>query len=205
MEKDKMHAAHIITAYKVWAEKELPDEAAILLYESTFAAFQAGCNTNFGSMQGNDQPCYYCGEPCNSLAGNPGVWPIHLTHKDDPGKVKWHHIGCVQKNLVENQVDDIKEKMISDRWKEVKPTIAAQKIRSRLAHELDSMDELPDHVWDILDIGIQMGINLSLSKLTEALRLLKWAVVDFDKHQVSNDNWRGDYQTFLHYEIEGNK
>lgn len=48
---------------------------------------------------GHKQPCYYCGENCNSLAANPGKWPIPLCHPDDPGKVKWHHIGCVSERL----------------------------------------------------------------------------------------------------------
>ncbi len=38
-------------------------------------------------------------------------------------------------------------------------------------------------------------------KLKEALRLLEWAAKDFDTHRISNDNWRSDYQTFLHYDI----
>ena len=29
-------------------------------------------------------PCYYCGEPADSLSGNPGKWPIALCHKDEP-------------------------------------------------------------------------------------------------------------------------
>jgi hypothetical protein len=51
------------------------------------------------SLEGNNKPCYYCGKPCNSLAGDPSKWPIPLCHSDDPGKVKWHHIGCVSERL----------------------------------------------------------------------------------------------------------
>jgi len=51
-------------------------------------------------MQGHNKPCYYCGEPCNSLAGNPGKWPVALCHADEPGVVKWHHGGCVSERLV---------------------------------------------------------------------------------------------------------
>lgn len=47
----------------------------------------------------NDGPCYYCGEPTNSLAGNPGMWSLHFTHSDEPGKVKPHHVSCVQARL----------------------------------------------------------------------------------------------------------
>lgn len=51
--------------------------------------------------EGHREPCYYCQEPCNSLAGNPNLWPIALCHADDPGVVKWHHTGCVSSRLVE--------------------------------------------------------------------------------------------------------
>ena len=47
------------------------------------------------SLQGHEQPCYYCGEPCDSLAANPSKWPIGLCHSDEAGKVKWHHEGCI--------------------------------------------------------------------------------------------------------------
>lgn len=53
--------------------------------------------------QGHAAPCYYCGEPCDSYAGNPAKWPIPLCHADDPGVVKWHHTGCVSARLIENQ------------------------------------------------------------------------------------------------------
>lgn len=51
------------------------------------------------SLEGHDQPCYYCGMPCNSWIGNPGMWPIPLCHDDEPGVVKWHHTGCVDLRL----------------------------------------------------------------------------------------------------------
>jgi hypothetical protein len=54
-----------------------------------------------GALQGHNTPCYYCKTPCNAVAGSPSLWPIPLCHKDDPGKVKWHHIGCVMKRLTE--------------------------------------------------------------------------------------------------------
>ena len=53
-------------------------------------------------MEGHDKPCYYCGKPCNTLAGNPSLWPVALCHRDDPGRVKWHHTGCVTDRLIEN-------------------------------------------------------------------------------------------------------
>lgn len=53
-------------------------------------------------QEGHNEPCYYCHQPCNSLAGNPGKWPVALTHKDEPGVVKWHHTSCVTRRLFEN-------------------------------------------------------------------------------------------------------
>jgi hypothetical protein len=52
-------------------------------------------------IEGHKSPCYYCKEPCDALAGNPGLWPIPLCHADEPGVVKWHHIGCVSDRLRE--------------------------------------------------------------------------------------------------------
>lgn len=54
------------------------------------------------AYEGHHKECYYCGKECNALAGNPSEWPIPLTHKDEPGKSKWHHIGCVSERLIEN-------------------------------------------------------------------------------------------------------
>lgn len=51
----------------------------------------------------NDEPCYYCGKMTNRLSANPNEWSIPLCHRDEPGKVKYHHIGCVSSRLVENQ------------------------------------------------------------------------------------------------------
>jgi hypothetical protein len=58
----------------------------------------------FGGMEGHGEACYYCGEECNSLAGNPGRWPIPLTHPDEPGVVKWHHIRCVSERLSDDKI-----------------------------------------------------------------------------------------------------
>lgn len=37
--------------------------------------------------------------------------------------------------------------------------------------------------------------------LEKALALLEWAAKDFDKNKISNDNWRQEYQEFLHYDV----
>lgn len=49
--------------------------------------------------EGHKKLCYYCGAFTNSFAGFPSEWPIPLCHRDDPGRVKWHHIGCVSEKL----------------------------------------------------------------------------------------------------------
>ena len=47
----------------------------------------------------NEKNCYYCGVVCNDYSCNPSDWSIPLCHSDEPGKVKYHHIGCVSKRL----------------------------------------------------------------------------------------------------------
>lgn len=59
--------------------------------------FKVTSNTDV--MQGHAKPCYYCQEGCDSLAANPSRWPIPMCHADDPGRVKWHHIGCVAERV----------------------------------------------------------------------------------------------------------
>ena len=46
-----------------------------------------------------DSNCYYCGEMTDSLIGNPSKWSLFFCHKDEPGKVKAHHTGCVIQRL----------------------------------------------------------------------------------------------------------
>src|SRR5260370_18158769 len=55
--------------------------------------------TTLPMPEGHGEPCYYCGKLCDNLAGNPGLWPIALSHADDPGVTKWHHAGCVSSRL----------------------------------------------------------------------------------------------------------
>ena len=39
-------------------------------------------------------------------------------------------------------------------------------------------------------------------RLKEAVRLLKWAAEDFEKYGISNDKWYGDYEIFVHYDMQ---
>lgn len=43
--------------------------------------------------------CYYCSGPINNIAGNPGEWGVKLPHRDEPGKMKVHHVKCVVEQL----------------------------------------------------------------------------------------------------------
>lgn len=47
----------------------------------------------------DDGNCYYCNKPTNSLVANPSEWSVKLCHKEEPGKVKHHHISCVMQRL----------------------------------------------------------------------------------------------------------
>ncbi len=45
--------------------------------------------------------CHYCGKPTDDLAGSPLKWPLKFPHKDEPGKMREHHTGCVIERLIE--------------------------------------------------------------------------------------------------------
>lgn len=51
----------------------------------------------------------------------------------------------------------------SDAWKREKPSIEAQKIRSAVAHEIDTLDDIPDYVWDIVDIAAERALKAALT------------------------------------------
>lgn len=51
------------------------------------------------AAKGHDEPCAFCGKPCNGYAGDPGQWPVPLCHPDGTGKVKWHHERCVMDRI----------------------------------------------------------------------------------------------------------
>lgn len=49
--------------------------------------------------QGDNEPCYYCGKPCNAFAGDPGLWPVGFAQADGTGICRWHHSRCVVERL----------------------------------------------------------------------------------------------------------
>jgi hypothetical protein len=51
------------------------------------------------SEDGHNRPCYYCGKLCNNFAGDPGEWSVGFPEKDELGKIKYHHMGCLLKRL----------------------------------------------------------------------------------------------------------
>lgn len=46
-----------------------------------------------------DRVCEFCGVMTSSLSANPGMWPLVFTHPDGSGRVKYHHVRCVQDRL----------------------------------------------------------------------------------------------------------
>jgi len=46
-----------------------------------------------------DDNCYYCGQRVQSLSADIGLWPILLSHPDEPGVIKTHHRKCVEERL----------------------------------------------------------------------------------------------------------
>ena len=93
-------------------------------------------------MDGHNQPCHYCKELCDCLAGNPGRWAIPLTHKEEPGVVKWHHIDCVS-----NRLDMI-------------PVLASL---LKLAWEGDLHPEILKKLGEALEALEKLGINTGRS------------------------------------------
>ena len=49
------------------------------------------------SRKASDGPCFYCERPTNSLAGDPGQWPLHFSLEDGIAKV--FHVECVTERL----------------------------------------------------------------------------------------------------------
>lgn len=86
--------------YKDKAESKSEATDANAVESSPPANLQRGeILENNPGTSGNGEPCYYCGELCDSFAGNPGKWPIILCHKDAPGVSKAHHSACISSRL----------------------------------------------------------------------------------------------------------
>nr|HPK72511.1 hypothetical protein [Vicinamibacterales bacterium] len=68
-------------------------------HQRVFDALREAEERLSSSVFGHGLPCYYCGELCSALAGDPGKWPIGLCHKNQPGRVWPHHVSCVSERL----------------------------------------------------------------------------------------------------------
>lgn len=49
------------------------------------------------SLRGHEEPCFFCNEPCDALAANPGRWPVGFPHCEGTGVGRWHHSVCLAK------------------------------------------------------------------------------------------------------------
>jgi hypothetical protein len=110
-------------------------------------------------MSNNLKPCPFCGQEA-------------VIHSQDSGVCACDNNSC-NMNLVffelsawntrheaakeAGQPDEMPH--VNDKWKEIKPSIEAQRIRSALLHELDSLDTMPEYTVDLVDITAQLGIN----------------------------------------------
>lgn len=55
------------------------------------------------------EECWYCGSAIQDYAANPSLWPLYFPHKEEPGKVKAHHVRCVMKEL--NALADLRAQL----------------------------------------------------------------------------------------------
>ncbi len=63
------------------------------------SGWKTGLMSEALAHQGHGAICPLCSLPCNAMAGNPGLWPIPLPDPDQPGKILYHHMGCVAERL----------------------------------------------------------------------------------------------------------
>lgn len=69
--------------------------------ETALAAIQAQPKAKRPQINSlHDEPCFYCGDPCNSLTGNPGLWPLALpVDASRQGHAVPVHMKCVLTRL----------------------------------------------------------------------------------------------------------
>ena len=118
---------------------------------------------------GHKQPCYYCQDLCDIFAGNPSLWPIALCHSDDPGKVKWHHTGCVSRRLAALEI---------------------MKQRGWGVRRIDGVGPEWDGQWQAMESqgGVMAGVNscvLGNSPDAAILAADKWARENIDNKEQS--------------------
>ncbi len=92
--------------------KQLIDSIQTLIDFAT-KSFQAKEELDTEKVDGD---CYYCQKRTNSLSCNPSEWNIPLPHKEEPGKCKPHHVGCVIERL-----DNVLPKITEEELREALP------------------------------------------------------------------------------------
>ncbi|MCE7895010.1 MAG: hypothetical protein DYH12_35775 [Sorangiineae bacterium PRO1] len=127
------------------------------------------CGARREGHEGHDAPCYYCGHPCNTYAGNPGLWPLGFTHADEPGVVKWHHTGCVQGRLRE-----------------------LEKIRAEVAETWDVVGGPPEHPEEdpevsTLPAAVRVTVEYEREQLALAREHLKIAEQERDEYKLTTE------------------
>lgn len=58
-----------------------------------------------GQVEGHGEACFYCGEPCSNLAGDPGQWPLIFAQADETGIARAHHVECVVSRLPQEETE----------------------------------------------------------------------------------------------------
>lgn len=90
-------------------------------------------------------PCFYCGELCNDLAGDPGLWSLYFPDPDQYGSGygRHHHTKCVMRRL-----DDLSSAAVErDRLKATNRELLAA---------LRELSAMYTHAWDLVDGGLTM-------------------------------------------------
>lgn len=124
--------------------------------------------------KGHDAPCYYCGQPCNTYAGNPGLWPLGFTHEDEPGVVKWHHTGCVQGRL--RELERVKAEM-TETW-----------------NVIGGPPEHPEEDPEVstLPAAVRVTLEYEREQLALAREHLKAVEKERDDYKLAADTWQAD-------------
>lgn len=100
------------------------------------------------------------------MASTGGLKLNRFDVREDRGDYEICHM-CKEKAESPSDLKTELELKVRELWKAVKPSDAAQRIRSKLSSAFDSEksksqwlgDHAPDYVWDLVDIAAQWGIE----------------------------------------------
>lgn len=83
------------------------------------------------------EPCFYCKEPIDNLAADPGKWNCGpLTQADDPGRVRPHHVRCVAERLARAEALEAEHDMLK---KMVRLACDEDGMLAKLTHERNAL------------------------------------------------------------------